>query len=168
MAKPQVLAMNGDDSQWLELLREEFRGLKSEILSEIQELALPDVNADSNGDHWLLEEFRGLKSEIVSEVVSEIHGLAPRDATPDGDGDHWITLNQCAAFVQRKKRSLENYRNHPKYPLPLPDIRGEGRSTKLLQVVRNETVAGGAIWAPSTGRTAVRAIPAFLESWGWR
>ncbi len=38
----------------------------------------------------------------------------------------YVTLDQMALMVNRKKRTLENYKGHKKNPLPPPDIEGGG------------------------------------------
>lgn len=130
MANTKTFESDGDKSLWLNVLREEFRGLKSEIvaevLSEIQGQVAQDAQPDGSFGHWLRDELLGLKSEIVAALESEHHRLSAVGTHPDGNGDYLVMLGPCAAIVQRKKRSLENYRNHAKYPLPLPEIRGEG------------------------------------------
>jgi hypothetical protein len=37
-----------------------------------------------------------------------------------------VTLDQAAGMVNRRKRTLERYKIHPKHPLPDPDIEGGG------------------------------------------
>jgi hypothetical protein len=101
-------------------------------------LALVNENVGPEGDAWVrwlavtnrigaaMKKVRALA--VVADQRTEAAAEAGGPAGGSG-GEHapeWLDLDQIAALVHLRKRSLENYKRRQKDPLPEPDVPGGG------------------------------------------
>jgi hypothetical protein len=73
----------------------------------------------------------GSPSSAASTGASVLQADLPPPVLPDTeeraqDTEQYVTLRQIAAMVNRKKKSLENYKTRKEDPLPAPTIEGGG------------------------------------------